>query len=90
MHFNKLTPAEAERLAILVEECGEVIQAAGKILRHGYDSDGYDNRANLEKEIGDIVFITTLMTDRNDISAYRVLAYKHDKEANIHKYLHHN
>ena len=37
-HFNKLTPAEAERLAILAEECGEVIQVIGKILRHGYDS----------------------------------------------------
>ena len=35
-HFNKLTPAQAERLAILIEECGEVIQAATKILRHGY------------------------------------------------------
>jgi hypothetical protein len=37
-HFNQLTPAEAERLAMLAEECGEVIQVIGKILRHGYDS----------------------------------------------------
>ena len=37
-HFNGLTPAEAERLAMLAEECGEVIQMVGKILRHGYDS----------------------------------------------------
>lgn len=37
-HFNKLTPAEAERLTILAEECGEVIQCVGKILRHGYES----------------------------------------------------
>ena len=37
-HFNGLTPAEAERLAMLAEECGEVIQIIGKILRHGYDS----------------------------------------------------
>ena len=36
--FNGLTPAQAERLGMLVEECGEVIQIAGKILRHGYDS----------------------------------------------------
>ena len=35
-NFNQLTPAETERLAILAEECGEVIQAVGKILRHGY------------------------------------------------------
>ena len=37
-HFNELTPAQAERLAILMEECGEVVQIIGKILRHGYDS----------------------------------------------------
>lgn len=37
-HFNKLTPAEAERLAMLAEECGEVIQVVGKILRHGFES----------------------------------------------------
>lgn len=36
-HFNRLTPAQAERLAMLAEECGEVIQVVGKILRHGYD-----------------------------------------------------
>lgn len=28
--FNKLTPAEAERLALLSEECAEVIMAIGK------------------------------------------------------------
>lgn len=37
-HFNQLTPAEAERLAMLAEEAAEVIQIVGKILRHGYDS----------------------------------------------------
>ena len=33
--FNGLTPAEAERLALLMEECGEVVQIIGKVLRHG-------------------------------------------------------
>lgn len=37
-HFNRLTPAEHERLAYLMEECGEVIQIIGKIMRHGYES----------------------------------------------------
>ncbi len=36
--FNKLTDAEAERLAMLAEEAGEIVQLVGKILRHGYDS----------------------------------------------------
>lgn len=33
-NFNGMTPAETERLAILVEECGEVVQIGMKILRH--------------------------------------------------------
>jgi hypothetical protein len=32
-NFNKLTPAETERLAWLIEECGEVVKAGSKILR---------------------------------------------------------
>src|SRR5579872_899269 len=34
----RLTPAQIERLALLAEECGEVMQAVSKILRHGYES----------------------------------------------------
>ena len=37
-HFNKLTPGQDERLAMLAEEAGEIVQMVGKILRHGYDS----------------------------------------------------
>lgn len=36
--FNQLTPAQHERLVILMEECGEVVQVIGKILRHGVQS----------------------------------------------------
>lgn len=50
-HFNKLTPAQAERLAMLIEECGEVIQIAGKVLRHGYDSYHPDNPAVSNREL---------------------------------------
>lgn len=58
-HFNGLTPAEAERLAMLIEECGEVIQAATKVLRHGWDSHHpdnphADNRNMLHVEIMDL------------------------------------
>ncbi len=31
-----LSPGEIERLAILAEECGEVAQAVGKVLRFGW------------------------------------------------------
>lgn len=50
-HFNQLTPAEAERLAMLAEECGEVIQVVGKILRHGYASCHPANLTVTNKEL---------------------------------------
>jgi hypothetical protein len=56
-NFNNLTPAETERLAMLAEECAEVIQVVGKILRHGYDS----SNPTIPKEHG--VFIPTNFGD---------------------------
>ena len=72
VHFNKLTPAQAERLAMLAEEAGEVIQIVGKILRHGYDSYHPDdplvpNRHMLVSEITDFMAIVWLAVERGDI-----------------------
>ena len=73
-HFNDLTPAEAERLAYLAEECGEVAQAVAKILRHGYDSYNPDapemgnNRVQLWKELRDVVKAVNLMANAGDIA----------------------
>lgn len=73
-HFNNLTPAEAERLAMLAEECGEVIQVVGKILRHGYESyhpndlfNGHpkpgaeNNRDLLANEVCDLLAVVQMM-----------------------------
>jgi len=65
-HFNGLRPDEAERLAMLAEECAEVIQIIGKILRHGYEETHPDdmtisNRQLLSKEIADLFVIIKLM-----------------------------
>lgn len=46
-----------ERLVLLIEECGEVIQAATKCLRFGYDHNwpGYGvNSEVLAQEVGDL------------------------------------
>lgn len=72
-HFNKLTPAEAERLALLAEEMGEALQIIGKVLRHGYESHNPmlnegTNRAMLTKELGDVTAAMTMMTDAGDLS----------------------
>lgn len=47
-HFNDLEPGEAERLAILAEEAGELIHAIGKILRYGYESHNPDSSMHYE------------------------------------------
>ena len=96
-HFNKLTPAEAERLAWLLEELGECQQAIGKILRHGYNSkdptnpNHLGNRADLERELTDVAFSLLLMDYNKDIDLLQIyndaslkFSYKQLR------YMHHN
>lgn len=73
IHFNDLTPGEAERLAMLAEECAEVIQIVGKILRHGYDSYHPDdpstsNRRLLAKELMDVRTVIRAMAANYDVN----------------------
>lgn len=92
-HFNKLAPAEAERIAILMEECGEVIQACGKILRHGYES--YNpfsairttNREELAEELGDLSFSIDHIVQ--DINEDILVKSKTTRQARMLPYLHH-
>jgi NTP pyrophosphatase (non-canonical NTP hydrolase) len=54
---GEVTEAERERLVILMEECGEVIQACSKIIRHGWHSrydDGTPNVIRLRDEMDDV------------------------------------
>ncbi|MGH7166790.1 MAG: hypothetical protein ACREIS_14820 [Nitrospiraceae bacterium] len=81
---NWLSPAETERLAILMEEMGEALQAVGKILRHGYESTnpllpGSDtNRTDLAHELGDVsAAIQLLMME--DVEKLMVRAFKRAK-----------
>lgn len=72
-----LTPAQIERLGLLVEELGEALQMVGKAQRHGYHSTHADygyvtNRANLAKELGHVKAATQLLTDVSDIDVNAV------------------
>lgn len=91
--FNQLTPAQAERLAMLAEECG-------KILRHGYDSyhpdqQGtppeyrYTNRKALGNELTDLYAVAaSLCRDGvpegslhdQDLAWLKKLRYAHHQE----------
>jgi len=76
---DKLTPAETERLAILMEESAEVIHVCGKILRHGYESahpdGGPTNLELLEKELGHVSAAMTNMSAAQDFDMSNV--YEH-------------
>lgn len=77
-HFNGLTPAEDERLAMLAEECAEVIKIVSKIQRHGYESWHPDdplrttNREMLRREITDIAAVTSAMSNCGDIKTFTI------------------
>jgi hypothetical protein len=96
-HHNQLSPAEAERLALLAEECGEVIQIVGKILRHGYES--YDptkpqsprvtNRDLLACELGDFEAALQLLINSGDVTSQNVVAAMVSKQRRVCRYLHH-
>jgi NTP pyrophosphatase (non-canonical NTP hydrolase) len=87
-----LSDSERERLALLAEECGEVIQVIGKILRHGYESrhpnGGPTNRQLLAQEIGDIEFAIQLCVDSEDFDEKEMFESTEQKMLNVGKYLH--
>lgn len=101
VELHKLTsPAESELLALLSEECGEVVQVIGKCLRHGPlnfhpdDADQTSNRAILAKELGDVFAAVDLLSfcdetrgavvDRASIEIWRA-----SKLARVGRWLHH-
>jgi hypothetical protein len=93
-HSNDLGPAEIERLALLSEECGEVVRVVGKILRHGYEScNPFDpaqttNRVLLARELGDLEAAITRCIRGSDIPTSE---FYQAREAKLHdnRFLHH-
>jgi NTP pyrophosphatase (non-canonical NTP hydrolase) len=58
-----------EKLVLLIEECGEVIQAATKCLRFGWDRDhpGYGcNKIVLAGEVGDLLGVIDSLPLNNE------------------------
>ena len=93
-HFNELTAAEDERLALLLEEMGEALQIIGKIQRHGYESYHPDrpsvpNRALLEKEIGDVLAAIDMLVQRKDLDPGQIDGHRLNKHRKVGRYLHH-
>jgi hypothetical protein len=69
-----------DKLVLLIEECGEVIQAATKCLRFGWDRDFPDYGVNhevLAREVGDLLAVV----DELPINRVLVTANKRGKMA---------
>lgn len=94
-HFNQLTPKQTELLGGTSEECGEVVQVIGKILRHGLDSrkptnaEALTNRDNLTSELADIAAMTDLLIENGVIDATMWEFLKEKKRARFLQYAHH-
>lgn len=88
-----LTAAEIERLAMLAEECGEVVQAISKVLRHGWNSQspygGKPNRIALERELGDVRAIVNMMLDADDVRLAEIQTWQRSKRRAMRQWTHH-
>ena len=61
MDLKKLT-----KLVITMEECGQLIRACSKVLRHGVDDPKY--LQNLQEEIADVKAMTMLIEKAYDLN----------------------
>lgn len=91
---NDLSEAEIERIAILAEECGEVVQICMKVLRHGFSShhpqqSARSNRFELTKELGHVLHAIEMLKQHKDVSSIFLDRSCKDKEETIKPYLHH-
>ena len=69
-----------EALIILMEECGEVIQEASKILRFGNDTD------KLTKELGDLQCMINQTANQLDIDSVQIGIHANEKRDKLKKY----
>lgn len=53
-------------LVVMMEECGELVRACSKIIRHGTDDEKY--RQNLIDEMGDVQAMISLVSKEYSIS----------------------
>lgn len=92
---RRLSAAEDERLTNLEEECAEVIAAICKVKRHGWKAkDGttgriYNNRADVEKELGDLIATVRLAVAGRDVDCDSINARTPIKLAQLARYTHH-
>ena len=90
-----MTEAQLEVLVVLMEECGEVIQRIGKILRFGPDAthprkpELGTNQEALCEEIAHVMAATQLCAKYDMVDGALIDEERRRKLATIDDYLHH-
>lgn len=88
-----MTPAQRERLAWLMEECGEVVEAAAKVLRHGYGSvspfGGANNRGILEREVGHLLAALDILKNGDDLRRQELHTWREKKRRLAKEWMQH-
>lgn len=84
MKFNKLSDGEEEVFFVMSEECGEIVRAVGKILRHGLYSchpslPAINNYQQFLSEVGDFMCMVEYMEKLYPGFKLSVEEYKNDK-----------
>lgn len=93
-HINNLSLAQQERLSLLIEEMGEVLQVVGKIQRHGlYSSNplianSKTNKQLLEKELGDVFNAIDMLCRAGDVDRSVIMDEMNIKANSIIQWLH--
>lgn len=88
--------AAAERMALLMEELGEALQAMGKVVRHGWLSvdptkkqeDQTTNVNDLIRELGHVNAAMVLMDQAGDLNGDGIYEAARTKLASVQKWLH--
>ena len=83
-----MNPKDLETLAILQEECAEVVQAVSKILRFGIDSswNGRTNRQALESEVGDVLAMIGVLLKSGVLNEDQVMEAKDHKMTKLKRW----
>jgi hypothetical protein len=92
-HFNELAPDEAERLAHLAEETGNLLRAIGQVLRHGhrnYTPPGRpNNRTALMYGCAGVLNAIMLLAESGDIDAEEMHHHAAIKRETCWAFMHH-
>lgn len=71
---------------VTIEECAEVIQAISKIQRFGMFNSGYDNRKQLETEIGQLQYMLNMLILEWKLDYWTIKQGEIDKSHALTKY----